>query len=136
MKYFLLFWLILFSLFACEEEDKPPFSKEKIQSILMQVHLTDASASTLLGEFKDSVSNVYMDQVKAINKITDEEIESIFIYLKDHPEFAEEVYQNMIKDINQVQTEAKAQRKKERELKEKKEKDKKEVKKPVAKGIK
>ena len=91
------------SIFGCEEETPPPFSKEKIRKILTQVHLTDATVTSLLGEQKDSMSKVYLAQVKKINDITDEDIESIFDYLKNHPEFAEEIYGKMILEVTEMQ---------------------------------
>ncbi len=103
MKPLLFFVLICISILGCEEETPPPFSKEKIQSILIQIHLTDASVTSLLGEQKDSMTKVYLEQVKEINNITDVEIASIFTYLKEHPEFAEEIYGSMITEVNKQQ---------------------------------
>ena len=103
MKQLIFCLLLCITLFGCKEETTPPFSKVKIESILIQIHLTDASVTSLLGEQKDSMSYAYLDQVKKINNVTDEDIESIFTYLKGHPDFAEEVYGNMIKKVNEQQ---------------------------------
>ncbi len=85
---------------------------------MMEVHLTDASVSTLLGSKKDSMATVYLDQVKSINKVTDKDIEAIFAYLKDHPAYAEEIYGGMIKEINERQRSEKKDKKEKRDKKE------------------
>lgn len=111
MKQLLICLLFCFTCLGCEEETPPPFSKEKIQEILIQIHLTDASVTSLLGEMKDSMAQVYMEQVKAINKLTADDIESIFNYLKNNPAFAEEIYGNIITEINERQLEDKKDKK-------------------------
>ena len=108
---------------GCNKDAAPPFSQEKIENILLQVHLTDAGSASLIGEIKDSIALLYMNQVKEINQITDEEIESIFTYLRENPEFSAEVYSNLVTTINELK-ESKKKKAKDKKSKEKNSKEK------------
>jgi preprotein translocase subunit Sec63 len=70
MRQILLF--IAFSLiFSCKEkEETPSISDEQIAKILMDMSFAEAATHTLTGNEKDSLVQIYYNQVFLINKIS------------------------------------------------------------------
>jgi Domain of unknown function (DUF4296) len=75
MRKFLIFFFLLFC-FACQKQvEVTTISDETIAKIMLDISLAEAGTHTLTGYPKDSLSQIYYEQVFKINKISKEEYE-------------------------------------------------------------
>ncbi len=95
---------ILFVCFlSCKEQVfNPPIPEDDLVKILMDVHIMDAALKHEKGQRKDSLYDVYTDQILTIHDISQEAFDSTMNYLKGYPVEFNEIYDEvgvMIKEI-------------------------------------
>jgi hypothetical protein len=72
----LILVLLLFLCFSCQEQVKvTTIPDETIAKIMLDISLAEAGTHTLTAFSKDSLSQIYYEQVFKINKISKEEYE-------------------------------------------------------------
>ncbi|KAA3630020.1 MAG: DUF4296 domain-containing protein [Bacteroidetes bacterium] len=104
--------LILFSVLAScspkEIEEPLPFSDEKIINILIDVHISEAALQTLGRVVKDSMKEVYMNQVAEIHEIERQQLEELLGELRNRPADLKRLYSGMLEEIEIKENELKA----------------------------
>lgn len=114
--------IILFTLFACNEEaeiiPENVFSQEKMVSVMVDVQLVEATLSVnqLKGdEAKEAAANYY-DSVLKQHNISREEFDVSFKYYAERPGLMEQIYDEMLnvlsKKLAEVENDIKREKKK------------------------
>lgn len=108
-------WILLMMtaglfLLGCQQEKVAPlpFEDEKIISILMDVHLAEASLQSLGKVMKDSMTDVYYNQIYTIHKISKADFEKMIDLLRNSPEDLNRIYGKLMErvEIEEKETEA------------------------------
>jgi uncharacterized protein DUF4296 len=100
MKKGLIFICCFIVTLGCQKEETPTIPQEKMINILVDVHLVEASLLGFSGEQKDSLSQLYYDQIYQIHSISKDSFLTEMSFLKQHPEHLEEVYKKVIEEID------------------------------------
>lgn len=107
--------LILFLITACstKETDLPPISKEKMQAVLMDMHLAHAAAQFSMVT-KDSLllphKSNYYDQIFATHQITEAAYQEAYDFYFKHPEMLYEIYDSLIVNLTKIEAENKIEK--------------------------
>lgn len=102
--------LILFLIMACstKETDLPPISKEKMQAVLMDMHLAHAASQFRLVT-KDSLllphKSHYYEQIFATHQITEEAYQNAYDYYFKNPDVLHEIYEGLIEELTKIEAE-------------------------------
>lgn len=100
--------LILFFMMACssKQNELPPISKEKMQAVLMDMHLSQAAAQfrmvsqdSLLRSHKSG----YYQQMLATHQISELEYEAAYDFYLNHPEILHEIYDGIIEELTKME---------------------------------
>ena len=92
MKYLSLL-IVVVALFSCEKKEVPlPLEEEHLSKILADVHVAEAAAQNITGPAKDSMLDIYYDQIYKINKIEKAEFMESMEILRNDPIRLERIY--------------------------------------------
>ena len=89
MKISFPFLMLCFLLSGClsKHSETLPISDEKLEAILIDVHVAESAMSTLQnGVKKDSLANLYYEQIAEIHKIDRETMDTCMAILQRNPE--------------------------------------------------
>ncbi|MFK7773880.1 MAG: DUF4296 domain-containing protein [Saprospiraceae bacterium] len=87
-------------LLSCQEEEiKPQISDEEMVKILTDLHISEAAILSLNQKLKDSISNVYYQQIFEIHGVTDSTFYSDLEILRRDAKKLEEIYLKVIDNI-------------------------------------
>jgi len=94
-----LFFIILSS---CSEEKNIPLSDDKLAIVLRDVHIAETAVQHLRTADKDSLLNLYYQQVCTIHEIEREDLDSSIAILKRHPEWAHPQYEKVFEELEKL----------------------------------
>jgi len=97
--------LIIFSIsiLTCQEEEiKPQIEEEKLIKILTDLHFSEAAILSLNQKIKDSISNIYYEQIFEIHGVADSVFYSDLEILRKDAKRLEEIYQKVMVEIEQI----------------------------------
>ena len=110
----LCFLLLLLITFACKTEERPlPLSKEELIPVLIDIHIAEAALQNLRGNTKDSMANLYYDQICAIHEVERSVIDTCLEIMRTQPIRLEDIYVDGMDTINRFSVEQKGEVKKE-----------------------
>ncbi len=90
--------LAFFTFFSCTKgTDKMSLSREKMANILLDAHLAESASVYLSSKQKDSISQIYYQQIAQIHDVSTEEFKQNMEILSKNPIEMEKVYK-IIKD--------------------------------------
>ena len=95
----LLIALTAFTLLACTRQDKKapfPVPEAKMPAVLLDVHYAEAAMQNLYGDTRDSMAEVYYDQICAIHQIRREQLDEAMRRLRMEPDHMLAVYNRML----------------------------------------
>lgn len=94
----ILLFMMLMLAFGCMEKKKEPFpiAEERLPDILLDVQLAESAMQNLYGVTKDSMAEVYYDQVCVIHDLDRETLDNALDRLRDEPEMMLRVYNRMM----------------------------------------
>lgn len=99
-KAFLLSLVFLF-LMACKEDSpKLLIPEEKLVEILADAHLAEAAIQNLVKEVKDSLGEVYYQQIYEIHQINKEDFEQTMAMLREDPIRMEKIYRMVMDKLS------------------------------------
>ncbi len=104
----LMFLAVVFSCDPKEIEEPLPFSDEKIIDILIDVHISEAAMQTLGRVVKDSMKEVYMDQISEIHDVERQQLDEVLEELRNRPADLKRLYSGMLEEIEIKEKEMKA----------------------------
>lgn len=101
MRYSLLISLLL--LISCTEEKvELPLSEEKLLPILIDVHVAEAALQNLRGDTKDSMANIYYEQICTIHAVDRVLLDSCLIFLRTEPIILERLYTRAMEEAEKL----------------------------------
>lgn len=103
MRKKILITLILYGsicLLSCQQEEiKPQIADDEMVKILTDLHISEAAILSLNQKLKDSVSNVYYQQIFEIHGVTDSVFYQDLEILRNDAKRLEEIYNKVIDKI-------------------------------------
>ena len=107
----LLFLFLTVIIFSCKESSAPPISKEKMQTILQDLHIAE-SYSIIVNQDSlhqgndrnyDSLAHFYKT-IFAHHNIDREKFQNSLSWYKQHPEELDSVYARMIDGLTEIES--------------------------------
>lgn len=92
---------LIFTLSFCGKEPPAPlpFEDEKIVEILVDVHFAEAAMQSLGRVVKDSMKQVYFDQIAQIHQVDRNQIDTLLFQLRNRPLDMKRLYESMMEKI-------------------------------------
>lgn len=98
-----LFVLTIVLLNGCEEKAEPyDFSDKEIKTILADIHTSEAALQSVFGSRKDSLRQVYMNDIYKIHRTDSLKIVRLLNKLREDPEKIETVYQQLLEEMSSI----------------------------------
>lgn len=88
---------LLFSM-GCisHQEESLPISEEKLEAVLLDIHVAESAMAKLqIGPQKDSLANLYYDQISTIHQVDRETIDTCLAILQRNPEMMNRIYEKL-----------------------------------------
>jgi len=102
--------LALFIAVSCEEEQAPlPLSEDTLIPVLIDIHVAEAALQNLRGNTKDSMANVYYDQICTIHKVDRALLDTTLSMLRNRPEQMQDIYVKAMEEIDRRSVQNKAE---------------------------
>jgi len=97
MKWGFIFLLVCSVFFSCQNKDKVlEIDEDKIVQILADMHIIEASITSVNAYYRDSLQQVALAKCAEIHEMTVEELEAQIMYIDQRPEFHRKLYQRVI----------------------------------------
>jgi hypothetical protein len=103
VKSLVLFVLTIVLLNGCEKKAEPyDFSDKEIKTILADIHTSEAALQSVFGKRKDSLRQVYMNDIYKIHQTDSLKIVRLLNKLREDPEKIEMVYQQLLEEMSSI----------------------------------
>jgi len=103
VKSLVLFVLTIVLLIGCEKKAEPyDFSDKEIKTILADIHTSEAALQSVFGKRKDSLRQVYMNDIYKIHHTDSLKIVCLLNKLREDPEKIEMVYQQLLEEMSSI----------------------------------
>jgi PBP1b-binding outer membrane lipoprotein LpoB len=103
VKSIVLFVLFIVLLNGCEEKAEPyDFSDKEIKTILADIHTSESALQSVFGQRKDSLRQVYMNDIYKIHRTDSLKIVRLLNKLREDPEKIEIVYQQLLEEMSSI----------------------------------
>jgi hypothetical protein len=103
VKSLVLFVLTIVLLIGCEKKAEPyDFSDKEIKTILADIHTSEAALQSVFGKRKDSLRQVYMNDIYKIHQTDSLKIVRLLNKLREDPEKIEMVYQQLLEEMSSI----------------------------------
>lgn len=100
----LLLLLVLLSACISKQTESLPISEEAVEKLLLDVHVAEVAMGQLQnGHRKDSLAELYYNQIAEIHHIDRETLDSCLVILQRNPEMASEIYANISEELEKKQ---------------------------------
>ncbi len=83
----------------CTDEEKPALPKDTMVNILVDVHVAEAALIGLAEQHKDSLAEVYYQQIYEIHGVSEESFSREMDYIKRHPEYMDDLYTLVLEEL-------------------------------------
>lgn len=104
-RYGLLFFLFCAAVSCGQDEDTGGIEEDKLIAVLIDVHIAEAAVQALRGETKDSVINVYYDQICTIHGVGRDEFETTMEKYRNEPKRMEALYGRVLEEMERQEVE-------------------------------
>lgn len=105
-SYLLSAFFIFF--FACSNpEPVLPIAEEKLVKVLADIHVAEAAMQNLTGDRKDSVAQVYYEQIEKIHGIERTLVDSAIIMMRKNPKLISKTYTLVLEELSKREAELK-----------------------------
>lgn len=125
---FLIFLLLFSAGCSGDDSDKPDLvlEKDKMVEVMVDVHLAEAVLTRLRGKGEDvtELTEVYYQRVFEMNHITQQEFDTSFTYYQRNLDIMDDIYEDVITELNKMEREAELIQRKEAETDKKKPEEK------------
>ena len=103
VKSLVLFVLSIVLLNGCEEKVEPyDFSEKEIKTILADIHTSEAALQSVFGSRKDSLRQVYMNDIYKIHHTDSLKLVRLLNKLREDPEKIEIIYQQLLEEMSSI----------------------------------
>jgi hypothetical protein len=105
--HFLWYSLVLplaFLMSSCQNDNPPelPLPEEQLVKVLADVHIAEAAGQQLRGETKDSVMQVYYEQICTMHGVNQEDFKTSMELLRNEPGRLHLVYEKVMEQIERI----------------------------------
>ncbi len=91
--------------FGCSQSTfDPPLDEKVLKEVLVDIHIMDAVLKNENGKQRDSLYDLYCDQIRKIHGISQMEFDSTIQYLKSYPEEYNRIYKEVGERINDMKS--------------------------------
>lgn len=99
MNKYIIFLLLsmVFTIFACQKNTEMSLSRAKMANILLDAHIAESASVYLSEKQKDSISQIYYQQIYQIHDVSAEDFKRNMDILSKNPAEMQKVY-SIIKD--------------------------------------
>jgi hypothetical protein len=108
-------WALLISLIfllGCKSETiELPIPEEELLPILIDVHLAEAALQNLRGDTKDSMANLYYEQICTIHQVNRKMLDSSITFLRSEPIILEKLYTKAMEEADKMSVKNKVESK-------------------------
>ena len=95
--------LFMTFLYSCEKKTEPyDFSDKEIKIILSDIHTSEAALQSVFGKRKDSLREVYMNDIYIIHHTDSMKIVKLLNKLREDPEKLELIYQQLLEEMSSI----------------------------------
>lgn len=102
MRNIFLIMMVVIGLGACtSQEEEPPIAEDKLAKVLVDVHFAEAAMQDVPASVRDSMGQVYYQQIYTIHNITEQELNRSLRIIKDDPGKLEAVYEKVEAELEQ-----------------------------------
>lgn len=91
---------IFLSFFSCEKKPSCGIPEDQLVLVLADIQLAEAAAQSLVGAVKDSILEVYYEQIISIHGLEREGFELCFEELQGDPQRLSLIYEKVIEELN------------------------------------
>ena len=103
VKSLVLFVLTIVLLIGCEKKAEPyDFSDKEIKTILADIHTSEAALQSVFGSRKDSLRQVYMNDIYKIHHTDSLKLVRLLNKLREDPEKIEIIYQQLLEEMSSI----------------------------------
>ncbi len=96
----LLSFLVLLNACISKQTEPLPISQSEVEKLLLDVHVAESAMGQLQnGHRKDSLAELYYNQIAEIHDIDRETLDSCLVILQRNPEMASEIYSNISENL-------------------------------------
>lgn len=98
-------FLLLFFIFACRPEEKAPelpIPHEKLIPVLTDAYIAEAAINSLTGEIKDSMAEIYYEQIFEIHEIKRIDFDTTISIMQAYPNFMDTVYARVLERLTEL----------------------------------
>jgi len=101
--------LLVLLLAACSKSEAPQLSltEEKMLDILVDVHIAESSIQNIYGSEKDSLINLYYQQIYKIHDITEATFNENMKLIRRNPPYVEKLYKIIVDRLSDLEKEKK-----------------------------
>ena len=107
-KPYIHFLLPLLLLTSClsKQTESLPISQEKLVAVLLDVHVAESALALQQGGVKkDSLANLFYDQVSEIHQVDREVLDTCLAILQRNPELTKEIYEKVVETLEKKRLE-------------------------------
>jgi ribosomal protein L20A (L18A) len=95
------YWLALIFVAGCSRQEQPPLGEDKLIQALTDAHVMESALQQLSGTYKDSMRQVYFEQLLEVHEIREEDFRRSVDALARNPVKMERIYRKVGEEINQ-----------------------------------
>jgi hypothetical protein len=100
-KLFLLLAGVL-SFFSCNNQAVLPVEEEKVIEVIRDIHIAEAAMQNLLDITKDSMGDIYYQQIFEIHGMNKADFDSSMIILRRDPERLGIIYDKVLQELEEM----------------------------------
>jgi len=105
-------FIFLVKMTSCAKEETPyQLSDEKLTDIITDIHLSESATQHLSLAFRDSMVQVYLDQILEIHEVPKDIFEPEYQKLKRDPKKLKVIYEKVISKLNELKIKKKVDKK-------------------------
>jgi hypothetical protein len=100
-KFFLLF-ISLLSFLSCNDQAALPLEEDKVVDVIKDIHIAEAAMQNLLDITKDSMGNIYYQQIFTIHQVNKADFDSSMSILRRDPERLGIIYDRVLDELEEM----------------------------------
>lgn len=101
-KKLLAFFTILLISLSCTKEEALPVEEDKLVEVIRDIHIAEAAIQNLIGVTKDSVGEIYYDQIFEMHDVRKADFDSAMSILRTEPERFGLIYDEVLSDMERL----------------------------------
>lgn len=112
MRYLLFIISVSVLGIACDnDKDEMPIERDKLITVLVDVHVAEAAMQELPSEKRDSLGKVYYQKIFSLHGVTEADFNKSMFLIRQDPEDLEALYKEVISTLEKKDEEVRKQMK-------------------------